>query len=63
MKENILSDSSQLICNVAIGKGNTSNIVHNKMLGYEKLKNWITSFNQIEHTYCDIKTVKFNNQL
>ena len=46
MKENILTDNNnQLICNVAIGKGNTSNIVHNKMLGYEKLKNWIINYN------------------
>jgi len=26
MKENILADSSKLICNIAVGKGNTSNI-------------------------------------
>ena len=62
MKENILTDNNnQLICNVAIGKGNTSNIVHNKTFYYEELKNWLVSFESIQYPYCDTKTVK--NQL
>lgn len=61
MKENILADSSKLICNIAVGKGNTSNIVHNKRFYYEKLKNWIISFESIKHPYCNTKIVK--NQL
>ena len=61
MKENILTDNNQLICNVAIGKGNTSNIVHNKTFDYEELKNWLVSFESIQYPYCDTKTVK--NQL